>query len=502
MLLVLATTQLSSSQTKFPEHSFKLNSDPSVNISYLAYVPKTYYSTPRYTPVLIFLHSNEETGGDISRLKKTVPLALADKGANFDFIIIAPHLPVEHGKVWEPELVKQALEDAQSRYRIDPSRVYIMGVAKGGAGAWAFGLKYPELIAAAIPISGYGEVGWACKMKVVPTWAFHKKTKTPANSTLNMVRALQKCSNQVLYNDYSDTWSPQIDDKNVFDWMLAQSKNREFGFSKNRISDKLRSYKLPLALKNPSGILKAKDGSLWSINDAQGKLPLLFNIDTTGKVIKTVRVTGAPNVDWEDITQDDQGNFFIGDIGNENNNRKSFSVYKVAFDQIKSSDKAESLTISFTLPDQHNFPPPATNLNYDLESMFWFDDAIYFFSKNRTKPFSGYSKLYKIPDSPGSHIAQLLDSILVSKQGVRENGWVASASLSPDKKKLALLGYDRVWMITDFENGAFCKGRITEIPMKNTSHKKGLDFFDNSTLLIVDEYFLGTNDGNLYFLSF
>ena len=501
VLLVLAVTQLVSAQTKFPEHSFKLKSDPSIKISYLTYLPKSYNSAPRYTPVLIYLHSNEETGGEISRLKKTVPLSMADKGTGFEFIIIAPHLPVEHGKAWETELVKQTLEDAQTRYRIDPSRIYIMGVAKGGAGAWAFCLKYPDLIAAAIPVTGYGEVGWACKMKTVPTWAFHKNTKTPGNSTLNMVRALQKCNNQVLYTEYTETWNPQVDDKNVFDWMLAQSRNREIGSGRNKITDKIRAYRLPLALKNPSGIVRATDGSIWSINDAQGKQPLLFNIDTTGRVLKTVRALGATNIDWEDITRDDQGNFFIGDIGNETNNRKTFNVYKVAFDQVKNSDKAESQAISFTLPDQRSFPPPATNLNYDLESMFWYDHSIYFFSKNRTKPFSGYSKLYRVPDVPGSHVAQLLDSIKVSRESVRESGWIASAALSPDKTKLALLGYDRVWLITDFENGNFCKGRVSEVPMKGTSHKKGLDFFDNSTLLIVDEYFLGTSDGNLYFLT-
>lgn len=182
-----------------------------------------------------------------------------------------------------------------------------MGIGKGGVGAWAFCLKYPQLIAAAIPISGFGEVGWACKMKEVPTWAFHKRSNTPtANSTLNMVRSLQKCSNMVSYNEYTDHWTPQIDDKNVFDWMLAQSKGRELNHGKGKISDKIKSYRLPLALKNPSGILKADDGTIWSINDAQGKQPLLINIDTTGKVLRTVRVTNAPNLDWEDITNDDR----------------------------------------------------------------------------------------------------------------------------------------------------------------------------------------------------
>lgn len=93
-------------QSRFPEHSFKLKSDPSVEVGYLAYLPKTYQSAPRYTPTLIYLHANEDIGGDINRLKKVVPLSLAEKG-NFNFIIIAPHLPLEHGKAWDRSLSRK-----------------------------------------------------------------------------------------------------------------------------------------------------------------------------------------------------------------------------------------------------------------------------------------------------------------------------------------------------------------------------------------------------------
>lgn len=306
----------------------------------------------------------------------------------------------------------------------------------------------------------------------------------------------------VSYNEYSDHWTPQIDDKNVFEWMLAQSKHRELNTGKGKVSEGIISYRLPLALKSPSGILKANDGSIWSVNDAQGKHPLLINIDTTGKVLKTVRVSNAPNLDWEDITQDDQGNIFIGDFGNENNNRKSLNVYKVNYKDVKEKDKVEPTSISFSLSDQHSFPPSPSNMNYDIESMFWFDNALYFFSKNRTNPFTGYSKLYRVPDAPGDHVAQLLDSIKITDDKVRENGWITSADLSPDKKKLILLGYGKAWLITDFEKDSFCKGRVKEISLRENTHKKGIAFFNDTTLMVVDEYFLGTKDGNLYFIAF
>jgi predicted esterase len=500
-LLLLDNLLFVSAQRKFAENSFKLTSQPGLKIEYLTYLPKTYSTQPRYTPLLIFLHGGEEIGGELGRIKKSVPLSLIEKGQDFDFIIIAPHLPPEKASAWDTELVKQAIDDARGRYRIDPSKIYIMGLGKGAAGAWSFAVAYPDLIAAAIPIGGYGEVSRACKMKDVPVWAFHKKSATANNSTTSMVRALQKCNSQVLYNEYTDGWSNLVDDRNVFDWMLAQSKNRFMTFGKNKVNDKTLSYKLPLALKNASGILKAPTGGLWAINDGQGRQPLLYNFDTAGHVTRIVRVADVPNIDWEDMTQDDKGNIFIADVGNDRNTRKNFSVYRIKFDQITTADKVIPEIINFTLPDQRVFPPTQDKMNFDIESSFWFNNSIYFFSKNRTKPFTGYSKLYRIPDVAGTHVAQLVDSLKIAGQQA-EKSWITAATLSPDLKTLALLGHDKMWMISGFTPGKFCDGKITEISLNNSTVKKALTFHTGNTVLILDEYFTGTNDGNLYFVTF
>lgn len=499
-LLLTGNLISSSAQKKFTENSFKLTSQPGLRIDYLTYLPKTYNTQPRYTPLLVFLHGGDEVGGELARIKKSVPLSLVEKGEDFDFIIIAPHLPTEKANAWDTELVMQAIEDARSRYRVDHSKIYIMGLGKGAAGAWSFSLAYPDIVAAAIPIGGYGEVSRACKMKDVPVWAFHKKSTSPNNSTTNMVRALQKCNTQVMYNEYTDSWSNLVDNRNVFDWMLAQSKNRTLSFGKTQINDRTTCYKLPLALKNPSGILKSSDGELWAINDSQGKQPLLYNFDTAGRVKRIVRVVDVPNVDWEDISQDNKGNIYIADIGNDRNTRKSFSVYRVKYDELTTAEKVSPDIINFTLPDQDEFPPTLDKLNFDLESSFWFNGFLYFFSKNRTKPFTGHSKLYRIPDAPGDHVAQLVGSLKISAENA-QSGWITSAALSPDGKKLALLGHDKIWLLAGFTPGTFCDGKISEITLDSTTVKKALTFDSENALLILDEYFTGTTDGNLYLVT-
>ncbi len=65
-----------------------------------------------------------------------------------------------------------------------------------------------------------------------------------------------------------------------------------------------------------SGIVKSRKhaGIFWVHNDS-GNPPLLFAIRGDGRIVQTFRLE-VPNIDWEDITIDDQGRLVLGDIGN------------------------------------------------------------------------------------------------------------------------------------------------------------------------------------------
>ena len=52
-------------------------------------------------------------------------------------------------------------------------------------------------------------------------------------------------------------------------------------------------------------------------------------INALGRLIAEFPVEGATNEDWEDITIDDAGNLYIGDIGNNKNERDDLRVYRV-----------------------------------------------------------------------------------------------------------------------------------------------------------------------------
>ena len=74
-----------------------------------------------------------------------------------------------------------------------------------------------------------------------------------------------------------------------------------------------------------------KSNGLWAVQDS-GNESKLFNIDDKGGVIGEVNV-GITNNDWEDLTCDAEGNLYIGDFGNNNNDM--FLVYsKISYLQI------------------------------------------------------------------------------------------------------------------------------------------------------------------------
>lgn len=68
-------------------------------------------------------------------------------------------------------------------------------------------------------------------------------------------------------------------------------------------------------LNEISGIEYDKNGNLWAINDS-GNTTEIHQIDSLGNIERSINITNAKNIDWEDLTQDDFGHFFIGDFGN------------------------------------------------------------------------------------------------------------------------------------------------------------------------------------------
>ncbi|WP_316633607.1 hypothetical protein [uncultured Flavobacterium sp.] len=254
-------------------------------------------------------------------------------------------------------------------------------------------------------------------------------------------------------------------------------------------------YSLPKKLKEVSGITYFPETNLIYTLEDSGNANKIYAINSDGKLDKTITITNATNVDWEDITKDKSGNIYIGDFGNNDNERKDLCIYKVNKNQLNKDLAVAEYKVSFSYPEQTEFPPKKKELFYDVEGFFEHENYFYLFTKNRSKNFDGTAFIYKILNAPGTQKATKIGEF---KTCPNYNHCVlTSATISPDGKKVVLLSHDKILLFEGFKGDLFHKGSQTEIKLDNFTQKEAIVFKDNNTLLIADEK---TNKigGNVY----
>lgn len=243
---------------------------------------------------------------------------------------------------------------------------------------------------------------------------------------------------------------------------------------------------LPKMIKESSACeISSSSKWIWTLED-QNNQPILYGLDRYGKLKHELKLLNVENNDWEDLTSDDQGNLYIGDFGNNDNNRENLMIYKVNAEDLSKTEAKVSEIISFYYPEQKDFPPKKKNRIFDAESFFYLNNYFYVFTKNRSSDFDGTTTLYKIPNQTGKKWpAEKIGSFKTCDQ---YNGCaVTSAAISPDHKKVAILSSDKVWIFSDFQGDQFFSGKVKEIDLGHFSQKEGICFRDQQNLLITDE---------------
>lgn len=499
--------------------SFETSIDEGSIINCLVYLPEDYNQNPtKKYPLLIFLHGSSESGNDLEKVKKYGPPKLIAQGKSFPFIIISPQLPMKYASKWPSKLVNEVYEIGTKNFRVDKDRFYLTGVSVGGAGTWTYAVTYPDKVAAIAPICGWGNPSQACAMKDIPTWAFHgaKDKVISIEASQKMVNALKKCGAEPKFTVYPkaghDSWTITYDNPTLYEWFLSQSKSLNTDLIKPKkqktLEDDFRKKKekspqnsinlipltaLPASIHESSGLV-ALNNSFWTHNDS-GNHPVLFNIDSTGQILQIKRITNATNFDWEDITKDQKNNLYIGDFGNNKNNRRTLQIYKIPNpgDIIEERIKAEVIEFSFS--DQEKFPHPAPHKNFDVEAMICFKDSLYLFSKNLSHPYTGYCKLYRLPSTPGFYTAELIDSVFLGNTIFEAS--ITSGAISKDYKHLALLSYSKLFIFSCFNKDDFFEGEKHELIFPFLSQKEAIAFKGSEYIYITDEKFHGLG-GNLY----
>lgn len=251
---------------------------------------------------------------------------------------------------------------------------------------------------------------------------------------------------------------------------------------------------LPGSLEENSGMVTFGDSTVWFIED-NGNKDGIYQINFKGDIQKSLKITNGDNDDWEDLAQDKDGNVYIGDIGNNDNQRKNLVIYKIRNPTIEKGNKIDAERIEFYYPDQKEFPPKKNALFYDGEALFHYGNKLFIVTKNRSDPFQGEAHIYTLPDTKGKYEATLVGSFTPCTD------WkicqITSMDISPKGDKIVALSYGKLFVFTQFTWDDFSKGKMQEIDLGTRTQLESVTFLNENTLLISDERSHGSG-GNLY----
>lgn len=175
--------------------------------------------------------------------------------------------------------------------------------------------------------------------------------------------------------------------------------------------------------------------SFWGLNDS-GNLPELYRFSQNGEILQTIKITNAPNIDWEEIALSNDKLFFA-DFGNNLGKRTDLAIYYIDRNQINLNTPELSLEakkIEFYFPEQTTFGFKNLTTNWDTEAFFIYNNQIHLLTKEWTNKATTH---YSIPiDTTKKHAAKKLETFPTNYlvTGVH-------ISLSPKTKGLYLIGY-------------------------------------------------------------
>lgn len=197
---------------------------------YQLFIPRGYAASGKERwPLLIFLHGSGERGDDVEKVKVHGPPKIVAAHPGFPFVTVSPLLAADQD--WDEAKLEALLAAVSKSHRIDPKRVYLTGLSRGGHATWRWAAKRPELFAAIAPVSGWGDAVSACRLKDMPVWAFHgdRDDVVKPEGSFFMVQAVRACGGNPRLTIYPGTghdgWTPTYDDPALYRWLLEQRRD-------------------------------------------------------------------------------------------------------------------------------------------------------------------------------------------------------------------------------------------------------------------------------------
>lgn len=210
-------------------------------------------------PLILYLHGAGAIGDDnITHIttKDAASFVTEEMQETHPCYVLAPQLPERYtaagesptdeqsAKGWTDEEVQEALmetieEIAGTNGNVDMDRIYITGHSMGALGVWGMIAAYPDVFAAAVPISGLWD-GSVDDLVDLPIWIFHgeKDEVVPVDRETILRDRLEELGGNVRMTIYTDedfaaagvtdphgANVPAYSNQEMFDWMFDQKRN-------------------------------------------------------------------------------------------------------------------------------------------------------------------------------------------------------------------------------------------------------------------------------------
>ena len=124
------------------------------------------------------------------------------------------------------------LDSVVATNRVDPKRIYLTGLSRGGSAAWDLAVQYPDKWAALAVVCGMAPLPYAHWLnKDVPIWVFHgdEDEVIPVEESDTMVAKLKAMDYKVKYTRYKgvghNSWDQTYKNDALYLWMVSQKQD-------------------------------------------------------------------------------------------------------------------------------------------------------------------------------------------------------------------------------------------------------------------------------------
>ena len=202
-------------------------------LQYYLYFPEEYTENKDTDyGLLLFLHGGGESGDSLGAIKKNGPPKLIAEGKQFPFLILAPQNPYKR-KWWNVRAVMQLLDTIVKNNRVDPDRLYLTGLSRGGSAAWEIAVQYPDTFAAMAVVCGMTPEPYASWInREMPIWVFHgtEDKSIPFSESESMVARLREMGYPVKFTVYEgvghNSWEKAYTTEELYSWLAEQRRGQ------------------------------------------------------------------------------------------------------------------------------------------------------------------------------------------------------------------------------------------------------------------------------------